>query len=80
MEAKIKGDRNTNFIQRSTSNHKRRNTINRLEGEGGREYKDHKEMGRLAVDYFSMAYKKDKNIGNQVIKRSLINMIPQVLR
>ena len=36
-------------------------------------------MGRLLVDYFSRAYKKDNSIGNQVIKRSLINMIPQVI-
>ena len=36
-------------------------------------------MGRLVVDYFSRAYKKDNSMGNQVIKRSLINTIPQVL-
>lgn len=35
-----KGDMNTTFFHRLASNHKRRNTISRLEGEGGREYKD----------------------------------------
>lgn len=34
------GDKNTTFFHKSASNHKRRNTINMLEGEGGREHKD----------------------------------------
>ena len=36
-------------------------------------------MARHAVEYFSRAYIKDNRIGNHVIRRSLINMIPQVL-
>ena len=72
-------DKNTTFFHRSASNHKRRNTINRLDGEGGRIYKDQEDMGRHAMEYFSKAYFKDNNIGNSVIRRSLINMIPQIL-
>ena len=36
-------------------------------------------MGRHAVEYFSKAYVKDNKVKNLVIRRSLINMIPQVL-
>ena len=73
------GDKNNAFFHRSASNHKRRDTISKLEGEGGRVYKDQEKMGRHAVEYFSRAYIKDNRIGNQVIRRSLINTIPQVL-
>ena len=34
------GDKNTTFFHRLASNHKRRNTISRLEGKGGRVSKD----------------------------------------
>ena len=60
----IEGDRNTTFFHRSASNHKRRNIIRRLEGEGGRVYKDQEEMGRHAVEYYSKAYIKDNKVGN----------------
>ncbi len=36
-------------------------------------------MRRLAMDYFCNTFKKEGRIGNQVIRRSLINLIPQVL-
>lgn len=36
-------------------------------------------MGRHVVEYFCKAYKKEIKIGNQVIRISLINTIPQVL-
>ncbi len=50
-----------------------------LEEEGGKVYKEQEEMGRHVVEYFSKAYIKDNNVENQVIRRSLINMILQVL-
>ena len=45
------GDRNASFFHRSASKHKRRNTITLLEEEGGREYKEQEEMGRLLSVY-----------------------------
>lgn len=70
---------NTSFFHRSTSNHKRRNKINSLEDEGGREYKSQEDMGNHVVDYFTMAYKMENKDGNLVIRRSMLNTIPRVL-
>ena len=36
-------------------------------------------MGKLVVDHFSKAFKKDNFTGNPVIRRSLINSIPKSL-
>ena len=71
------GDKNTTFFHKLASNHKRKNIVSKMDGEGVRVYKDWEEMGRHAVEYFSKAYIKDNNAGNQIIKRSLINKIPQ---
>ena len=58
------GDKNITFFHRSAFYRKRRNTINRLEGEGGRVFKDQEEMGRHVVEYYSKVYIKDNKVGN----------------
>ena len=73
------GDRYTSFFHRSASNHKRRNMINVLVDEEGREYREQEDLGKLVVDYFGEVFKKEDRVGNQVIRRSLINSIPHVI-
>jgi hypothetical protein len=70
------GDRNTSFFHQLASNHKRRNTINSLEDEGGKEHKSKEDMGNHVVDYFTKAYKKETKDCNPIIRRSMLNTIP----
>jgi hypothetical protein len=74
------GDRNTTFFHRSASIHKRRNTINSLMDDRGRVYKSNEEMGNHAVDYFCNALKEETKLCNPVIRRSMLNTVPRVLR
>ena len=53
--------------------------INVLVDEEGREYKEQEDLGKLVVDYFGEVFKKEDRVGNQVIRRSLINSIPNMI-
>ena len=73
------GDKNTTFFHRSPSNHKRRNTISRLNDEGGRVLKEREEMGKHVVEHFSKALEKDNFARTPIIRRSLITSIPRII-